>query len=240
MSFFSFPSTAIINKSESIRPAASLLFPLATARRRRKGRFFSDRFFRRRFRWSSSSLIAGLFSSESVVRYGPLSFAVKGTRILPFPAFVLGCCCGGDCRFLFRPVICWLPGWDFFFFRLHCKDGCVRSSDLRCLGHSEVLAFAAVAKRLVSFSAAGGETFPATSFLAGGGGWCCPCFSLSMEWSMFFQWLRFVVDLLRDGSCDISKALGFHGEEDGGLGWIPAGWSRRRSRRRWKLLGVCV
>ena len=131
------------------------------------------------------------------MRYGPLSFAVKGTRILPFPAFVLGCCCGGDCRFLFRPVICWLPGWDFFFFRLHCKDGCVRSSDLRCLGHSEVLAFAAVAKRLVSFSAAGGETFLATGFLAGGGGWCCPCFSLSMEWSMFFQWLRFVVDLLQ-------------------------------------------
>ena len=116
----------------------------------------------------------------------------------------------------------------------------MRSSDLRCLGHSEVLAFAAVAKRLVSFSAAGGETFLATGFLAGGGGWCCPCFSLSMEWSMFFQWLRFVVDLLRDGSCDISKALGFHGEEDGGLGWILAGWSRRGSRRRWKLLGVCV
>ena len=43
-----------------------------------------------------------------------------------------------------------------------------------------------------------------------------------------------------DGSCDISKALGFHGKEDGGLGWIPAGWSRRRSRRWWKLLGVCL
>ena len=34
--------------------------------------------------------------------------------------------------------------------------------------------------------------------------------------------------------------MGFHGEEDGGLGWILAGWSRRGSRRRWKLLGVCL
>jgi len=141
----------------------------------------------------------------------------------------------------FRPVICWLPGRVFFFFRLHCKDGCVRSSDLKCLGHSEVLAFAAVAKRLVSFSAAGGETFPATGFLAGDGGWCCPCFSLSMEWSMFFQWLQFVVDLLRDGSCDISKALGFHGEKDGGLGWILAGWSRRGFKKTVEAPGcVCL
>ncbi|XP_039781410.1 uncharacterized protein LOC120648830 [Panicum virgatum] len=42
-----------------------------------------------------------------------------------------------------------------------------------------------------------------------------------------------------DDSCDISKALEFHGEEDGGLVCIPVVWSRRCSRR-WKLLAWSV